>query len=828
MKNIFRPNYLRLGIILIALLLSSIITLTLYLRLTPWNMELIKTSDLRYGAPAEFRDLNHDGFSEFLLFANDNRGGRNVHYIVFYNYDLATIDQCNTREYINPENVFYGDYTGDGFDECFVFTAKEDSVFLYVFNVIGQNILINRQFVISIPKKHNFWQVTRAQLYDINGNSRKELLFTLHPGLASKPRGLYVFDLEKKTIINRFENQSSKDNFLLYDLTGDGSKEIIVLGKANGNGPKDAPFTDHKNWVFILDHNLKLKFPPLSYGAYPSAFKAIPVQIQDKPYLLIAHYRVGAEFVKKPLGIYLVDSRGRFERRQYFPVDKIAGIYTAVDDADNPRQLFMNFANLQLARYDIAANTLMLKDVNTSNLRNMMVCDTDLDGRNELLVESHHGIQIFDPQFNLLAKTEVRGPVHLSLRRRGQNLPPEIGASGEEHFYHFQVVSNPLFNWLPILFILLFGAITGLLLLSNMAFTRTLTFFNYFIYSIKHTANAVVLLKPNGRIYYFNAAAQKLLNGTEPFHANQHFQKAFITHKQITESVSTTIQSGQAVHKDFILNKENLTVKGELRVIPFKTVFNYIYAYLLEIKDFTEPVMSERHRVWSRTIQKMAHDIKTPIAAVQLNLETLQMKIADLSAPAARATEEDFVLIQKELTRINELTRQFLKFSNLEKPKFTEIRLTEVIQRVQSHFMTYFNDRLSLKLQIDADADLFWADAQQLAILFQIFVENAIDALKGKGIILISAHSENDVLYPHTQQIVIEVADNGPGIPEQYRNKIYEPYFTTKQEGNGMGLAIAQKIVYDHRGNMELISKKGFGAVFRIILPKSPIYHNLA
>ena len=819
MKNIFRPNYLRLGIILIALLLSTVITLMLYLRLTPWSLELNEMTGRNFRSPAEFRDLNHDGFSEFFEISNSNTVYRRVYYILFYNYDMATIDQCNTREYINPLNVYYGDYTGDGYDECFIFTAKDDSVFLYVFNIIEQKVLIDRQFVLSFPQEHSFWRITKAELFDINGDSDKELLFTLHPGRASKPRGLYVFDLQKKTIINRFENQSSKDNFLLYDLTGDGNEEIIVLGKANGNGPKEAPYTDYKNWVFILDHNLKLKFPPLSYGAYPSAFKAFPVQIQDKPYLLIAHHRVGTEFVKKPLGVYLVDSRGRFERRQYFSVNKMTGIYIAVDNADNPRYLFMNFKNMQLARYDIAANVLRFKDVGRGNLTNMIVCDMDLDGENELLVESENGIQIFDLEFNLLAKAEMPGPVHLSVRRHGLNRPPEIAADTAERFYTFRVVGNPLFNWLPLVFIGLFGAIIGVLLLSNMALTRAFTFFNYFIYSIKHTKDGIILLKPNGHVYYFNGAAQKLLSGDEALKSNVHYLQAFNAYRDVTGCITESMQSGEAVQKDFIAYKDNVNIKGEIRVIPFKTKFNYIYAYLVEIKDFTEPVLSDRHRVWSRTVRKIAHDIKTPLGAVLLNLERIQQKIEDKNSEVSDLTRDDFSLTLSEIKRIQNMTRLFLKFSNLEAPNIQPVQLLSIVNEVLEHFKAYLEGGIAVDVQLETEAHTLYGDARQLEMAIQILIENAIDALKGKGNIRITSQLAQYLDTNFEECLEIEIADNGPGIPEFQKDQIFEPFFSTKKDGTGMGLTIARKIIQDHNGEMDLISKTGYGTVFRLTLP---------
>ena len=815
MKPKFYFNQLYLSLFIIALLLSALITMALYFGLTPWEMETIKTEGPGYRLPYEFRDLNHDGFSEQVQISNDPE--LNIHYLVFLTHQGAIIDQFNITETIIPDQMMFADYTGDHYDECFVFTVKADSVFLYLFDIIGQKTLIKRQFLIQIPTPHPFYRITDAKLYDINNDSDKELLFLLHPGRAPKPRGLYVYNLQKRKIINRFENQSSKEKLVLYDLNGDGQEEIIVLGKANGNDPENAPFTDYKNWVFILDHNLKWRFPPLPYGGYPSAFDALPVQIHEKRYLLIAHYRAAPEHQQKPLGLYLVDSRGRFARKRYFESENMAGTYAAVDNAENPKKFFVSPMSNQLLCFDAEFNLIKQKTTPYNCLRIKGFQDIDRDGKAELITNSANGTQIFDQDFNLLAETKTIG--HISFRQQGPKLPLEISVS-DKRFYHYRIVKNPFIQWLPALFVCFIVVFFGLLLLINKLAILLYTYFSYFIYSLKQTSNGVVLLRHNGHISYFNSRVQNILELPEPIEKKWHFGKAFNEYPEILGCITESIQNKEAVQKDFSVSKGRRDIKGQISVIPFKTNFNYIYAYLLEIRDLTEPIISDRQKVWSRTVKKMAHDIKTPLAAVQLNLETLQLKLADLHAESSEKTEQDFILINKELNRVREMTRQFLKFSNLEAPTFSEVVLSQILQKVKSHFHSYFSGQLTLDIKIDDDADKLIADENQLVMAFQIFIENAIDALRGKGRIAISSNLEQELDSTGRENIVIEIADSGPGILAEQQGKIFEPYFTTKKEGTGMGLAIAQKIIRDHSGEIELVSRKNFGTVFRITLPK--------
>ena len=812
-----KPQPLPFGAIFIALLFTVLITIFLYSGIHPWALKPISQISANLRTPSGFIDLNHDGFSEFMELSIGNKQKQNNNYIVFYNYDMAILDQCNTREYINPEQVFYGDYTGDGYDECFVFTAKQDSVFLYVFDILKQKVLLDRQFVINIPRIHHFFLVKKARL--INRKGRKELLFALHPGRAPKPRGVYIFDLKKKTIVKRFENQSSKDTFLFFDLTGDGHKEIIVLGKANGNGPRHAPFTDYKNWVFFLDQNLKEIFPPLSYGAYPSKIIALPVQIHDKPYLLIANYRLGKEFIQKPLGIYLIDSRGHFTRRQFYNIKELTGLYMTPDNPDAPRQLYLTFSNKQLGRYDIYANTLTLKNTGLNKLQNILVHDLDMDGKGELLVNSENGLQVFDQDLNLLANTEIPDWSYISIRRRGFYLPPEIGVSGKDHFHQYRALKNPLIPLLPALFIGLFLFLSLLFIFTTRLINRIYIYFSYFVYSIKQTPNGVLILRPGGRIFHLNNRFRYLLKIDEPVVRNGAYHKIFAPYPEILQFIEEILHNKKAGQKELFIRRENAEIHGLISALPFNTRFGRTIAWLIEVQDFSKPVLSDRHKTWSRTVRKMAHDIKTPLGSVLLNVERIQQKIEDTLPGAAGITAHDFTMTISEIRRIQEMTRQFLKFTKIDAPDLQPVHFHKVLEDTLMLFSAYFNKELRFELNLEQEPCTVLGDMQQLQMALQIFIENSIDALRGKGKILISTVLAQNLEENFRNELEIEIADNGPGIRPENQGQIFEPFYTTKKDGTGMGLAIARKIIYDHKGTLELISKENYGAVFRITLP---------
>jgi signal transduction histidine kinase len=144
--------------------------------------------------------------------------------------------------------------------------------------------------------------------------------------------------------------------------------------------------------------------------------------------------------------------------------------------------------------------------------------------------------------------------------------------------------------------------------------------------------------------------------------------------------------------------------------------------------------------------------------------------------------------------------------------------IKKIIDKAINKYRPYTASDLDIQMTIDKDIKPVWIDPQQIEMVFHILLENALAALQGTGLISISVSLAQYLKNSFIEFLEIEVADTGSGIEENARTKIFEPYFTTKSDGTGMGLAIARKIIEDHGGLIEIHSKSGFGAVFRFSL----------
>lgn len=208
-----------------------------------------------------------------------------------------------------------------------------------------------------------------------------------------------------------------------------------------------------------------------------------------------------------------------------------------------------------------------------------------------------------------------------------------------------------------------------------------------------------------------------------------------------------------------------------------------------------------------------AHSIRNPLTSVKMRLFSLARSL-DLN----KDQKEDFEVISGEIAHINTIVENFLEFSRPPKLKMQRVCPSDVVDlsikllrhRLESH-------HVSIKLEREGPVPDIEADPEQFKEALLNILINACEAMKGGGILTI--HEEKGPSGPFEKTVVIRLSDNGPGIPESIHDKVFQPFFTTKDQGTGLGLCIAARIIEQHGGSLDLTSKEGEGAAFVINLP---------
>lgn len=225
---------------------------------------------------------------------------------------------------------------------------------------------------------------------------------------------------------------------------------------------------------------------------------------------------------------------------------------------------------------------------------------------------------------------------------------------------------------------------------------------------------------------------------------------------------------------------------------------------------------AERIRTWQDIARKMAHEIKNPLSPIRVSAETLMKAFRKKPDGFEKILEESTSVISEEVQRIRKIVDEFVEFARLPAPKKTLSDLNKVIEQASSLYRGM--DNLSIEFR-PGEVRKFYFDPDQITRVVHNLLKNAVEAFgggKGRIVIETAEHAAFD-----SPVAVVAVADNGPGMTEEVKSRLFTPYLTTKQDGSGLGLNICQRIVMEHGGSIELDSKPGSGTTITFTLPLS-------
>ncbi len=224
--------------------------------------------------------------------------------------------------------------------------------------------------------------------------------------------------------------------------------------------------------------------------------------------------------------------------------------------------------------------------------------------------------------------------------------------------------------------------------------------------------------------------------------------------------------------------------------------------------------MSGRDRlaVMGEMAAGLAHEIRNPLGAIKGAAQYLD------PSEVGKEAGEFLGIIVEECNRLNRVVDQFLDYA---RPLKTNMATTDMNTLVANACRVFTTGRdmsgLELKLELADELPDVQADPQQITQVLLNLLSNAADAMKGSGRIIVKTRCSIDA--SEGRRVEIVVTDTGPGIPPELRQKIFVPFFTTKEKGTGLGLAICQRIVEGHKGQLMVRSAPGAGTTFTISLP---------
>ena len=230
---------------------------------------------------------------------------------------------------------------------------------------------------------------------------------------------------------------------------------------------------------------------------------------------------------------------------------------------------------------------------------------------------------------------------------------------------------------------------------------------------------------------------------------------------------------------------------------------------LLSIQDIDDRLNENESESWSKLSHVLTHEIMNTIAPI-ISLSQTLASYPEISEKGIRGLH----IIQAQSERLMEFTESFRHLSYLPQPEKRLFSLSDLLHNLEELLQTNFQENnISFTLRCSPEPMMTEGDEKQLSQVFLNLLKNAMQALEGHP------HGELSLQAEQDEYIVIDITDNGPGIPPEIMDKVFIPFFTTKSEGTGIGLSLCKEIIRRHEGHLAIKESRAGKTVFHIELP---------
>lgn len=279
--------------------------------------------------------------------------------------------------------------------------------------------------------------------------------------------------------------------------------------------------------------------------------------------------------------------------------------------------------------------------------------------------------------------------------------------------------------------------------------------------------------------------------------------------RRITEPVEELAQAAAKVADgDW---QQRVTVRSSDEIGQLGQSFNRMTGDLVSQRD--RLVQAERVAAWRELARRLAHELKNPLFPLQLTIETME-KARQMNSPDLPEIVRDGTrTLHEEFMQLKNVIGRFSDFSKMPAPELQNVDVNALMHAaVQLQQPVLQTKKIHGSIELDPAPLFASADPVLLRRAVDNLVLNAIDAMPNGGTIYVRTSRMGD-------RAVIEVSDTGSGLTPEECERLFTPYYTTKQHGTGLGLAIVQSIVSDHGGQISVRSEKGSGTTFRMEFP---------
>jgi two-component system nitrogen regulation sensor histidine kinase NtrY len=334
---------------------------------------------------------------------------------------------------------------------------------------------------------------------------------------------------------------------------------------------------------------------------------------------------------------------------------------------------------------------------------------------------------------------------------------------------------------------------------------------------LANIAAGVVSVDPAGKITTWNKAAEQMLGvKSEQVLAKNYREVLQSEPLRVVAEIIDSVEDREKIEREIKIAQHEQQLTAVVTAATLRDDDGSALGVMVFLEDITQIQKVQRMEAWREVARRIAHEIKNPLTPIQLSAERLRKRYASLLGGDGGILDKCTTTIIQQVEELKSLVNEFSQFARLPSAKLATHDLNEIVNEAlflfnEGHKGIQFQFKPGVIPTLDLDRD-------QIKRVLINLLDNAVAAVSNNGEVKLST------LYDRGRGVVtLEVADNGSGLAPEMRTKIFEPYFSTKENGTGVGLTIVSQIIEDHRGYIRALPNEPKGTRFSIELPTAEV-----
>lgn len=369
-----------------------------------------------------------------------------------------------------------------------------------------------------------------------------------------------------------------------------------------------------------------------------------------------------------------------------------------------------------------------------------------------------------------------------------------------------------------------FNQMIGNLSTSELELQQTLKNLNqytrYVEIVLKNVSAGVISVDMSGRVTTINRRACELLQ-IDPENSVGKLMKVIVSEDnyKLFSGIVKSMKENQllSLQKEIRLSIGLDTIPLSIHISILKNEMNDEIGRIMVFDDMTPIVNAQRAAAWTEVARRIAHEIKNPLTPIRLAAERIAKKFGgQIQDPAF---QDSIRMIVSQVDDMRILVNEFSQFARLPQVKLMQGQINTVLKQTAEIYQQT-SPQIHFDIVLDKNLPEFKFDPDQIKRVFVNLIDNALAAVQSEQHPEIQIKTEYQIQH---QLLKISIADNGVGIPQRDRVRVFEPYFSTKEKGTGLGLPIVKSIIEDHSGVIRALENVPKGTKMYIEIPVSPV-----